>query len=79
VARVSPGRLKVLDALISRNLIHCQLGSSYDGSELVVSHLNGTFEAASIVSVELRWLAIGAVEDGVGSRAALTGLSRLTL
>ena len=52
------------------NLYNCQLGSSCDGCQFVVSHLNGLLEGLSVASVELRWLAIGAVEQGNGRRYA---------
>ena len=56
------------------SLHHSQLGSSYNGCEFVVSHVNGSFEAASIASAELRWLAIGAVKQGISGSD--TGIRR---
>ena len=46
MARVSPGRLKVLDALISMNLI--QLGPSCDGCKLVIAHIHGTLGGSGV-------------------------------
>ena len=56
VSQSPPGRLKVLDALISMNLIHCQLGSSYEGCELdaVAARAMG-YPTLSEVILELRW------------------------
>ena len=49
---------------ISMTLYNCQLGSSCDGCEFVVSHVHCLTEAGGITGVELRWLAIGSVEQG---------------
>ena len=55
---------------ISMTLYNCQLGSSCDGCEFVVSHVHCLTEAGGITGVELRWLAIGSVEQGNGCRYA---------
>ena len=41
-----------------------------DGSKLVIGHLYGLPEVAGVASLELRWLAIGAVESSNGCRYA---------
>jgi len=48
----------------------CQLGSKCDSCQLVIRHVNGLTEAGGIAGVELRWLTIGAVEQGNGCRYA---------
>ena len=46
-------------------LDYSQLGLGYDGSKLVVGHVDGTLELGGVSGAEGRWLAIGPVQDGL--------------
>jgi hypothetical protein len=55
----------------SPSLNHAESSLGYDGSKLVVGHVDGTLELRGVLRAEGRWLAIGAL-----SRMACEALTR---
>jgi hypothetical protein len=58
-------------------LNHMEFGTRYDGSQLIIRHVDGALELRGVLSAEGWWLAIGPVQDGL--RGTDTGCMRCTL